>query len=544
MGGSRFSAAEKIGQFARVIIVRVQKIQKYTCEMELDDMVSNKTRRHVSLLIEMINELGQVTAPMPFLSTSKQDIHTAEHPRQLDLLRLSLQRMVTEVVWKCTYVATLCQHVKHMEFTFKNYLRIFEAIDKHMHSIRDESPKRSYAKSTTGPPPPESWIGGNKRKRSVSSTEVFKKLPKTFSPIKKSWVYIKVNEAKNLHHREFNRKPNPYVCIIVDKEKYYMTNTIASTDTPVWSKDFHFSIPSTAKEIKLRVYDRGDAFDKCLGETTFRIRAQRTHKFSGFMDLVPRATSSKSGHRTMSASALKNLGASMTSLTSIKGLGRLNFTLQYEGQVVLPEECYDEIFEIFSSDSTVLLTLAELTEFDETPMRKAVLRSFITALHSKNLALGFLKDVVTKEINSSTSLSTVFRSSSAAVTSLSIFVLMRCEPLLRASIKPHIEAFCKKPKKLNYNDVLKDKAKTKRIDNLAAFVDKLWQSIIKSHNQVPPDVRELISWVRDSAANKWPAETTAEYVAASNLMFLRLFAPAIMAPYAFNMVEGSLVLTP
>lgn len=183
------------------------------------------------------------------------------------------------------------------------------------------------------------------------------------------------------------------------------------------------------------------------------------------------------------------------------------------------------------------------TGSEATVLVDASVHYFYTKGPNAQLLLELLKSLIDKEVDSTASPATLFRSNSAAAKMLSATLQHVGTKYLQMTLRRIVHEVCMSNPRIEI-DPLKlkpDDNYDENLKRLTSYCELFFNTITKSIEDCPVFVRHVCEYVQMSAVRKFPEskQIRQNLSAVGGLLFLRFFCPAIFTPHKFSVVEAA-----
>ncbi|KAJ3277461.1 hypothetical protein HK104_003273, partial [Borealophlyctis nickersoniae] len=213
--------------------------------------------------------------------------------------------------------------------------------------------------------------------------------------------------------------------------------------------------------------------------------------------------------------------------------------LEPEGEedvsTVLPLEHYRPFLNLISSSSFHLAHLFGKISKD----REEAALAFIRLMEGTGQTGEFLACLVEREVEETATASTLFRANSMGSKAIDVYMKYLGLPYLRRTIGDIIKHIVVKkvqleldPTRLDKPDDLKKNKKA-----LLEWMRKLMDAIWDARGTMPSQWRPIFAHLQQQVIQKFPDDPDVRYTAVGGFVFLRFFAPAILGPKLFGIVD-------
>ncbi|KAJ3034329.1 hypothetical protein HDV00_005184 [Rhizophlyctis rosea] len=215
--------------------------------------------------------------------------------------------------------------------------------------------------------------------------------------------------------------------------------------------------------------------------------------------------------------------------------GSLRVKLKYSVSSVLPLENYRPFLDLIATDSFRLAHLFGKVSKD----REEGAMCFIKLMEASNRTQEFLGCIVSSEVEETSDPNTLFRANSMASKAIDVYMKYLGLPYLRQTIGPIIKHIVSKkiqleldPTRVDKQDELKKNRKA-----LLEWNKKILDAIWDARGTVPSPWRPVFCHIQTEVKNKFPQDEAARYTCVGGFVFLRFFAPAILGPKLFGIID-------
>lgn len=345
---------------------------------------------------------------------------------------------------------------------------------------------------------------------------------------------VTVIRARDLAPKELSMKFEAVAVVEMDAEKL-QTDRSAKSRAPSWSaQHLVFQRPKLASTIKVTIRDGSGIGSSFIGECVVSL--------DGLSNDIPR----RKWHRLMPRERDQSVDPSPASI-------RLKFKLLKE--MVLDMASYQPLISFVLKDlevpdmlQTGCVGIIEdiVTSRDSTnaPDRDEVARILMRVLLNSHQALELLRKLNGLEISKCTNTATLFRGNSMATKCTDQFMKIVGLRYLIDTLKPIIDKVFLENKECEI-DPTKITAKNRSVDELivqraailSEYLDELFRTIFASSSSCPYRMRVMFKDLRllVTAHEASLGSGDVLYTVVSGFVFLRFFAPAVLAPNLFGL---------
>ncbi|EGC37443.1 hypothetical protein DICPUDRAFT_53972 [Dictyostelium purpureum] len=187
------------------------------------------------------------------------------------------------------------------------------------------------------------------------------------------------------------------------------------------------------------------------------------------------------------------------------------------------ENKYNELVQIFSSPDLAVVNAICLSAGSD---QEAILEDLVRILDAHKQTLPIIKLGITKEVQSTSSASTLFRGNSTATKLMTAFTRMTGRPYLVSTLKPVVDKLLKDPS--GYELDPEKTANTEgNVQRLAQICQEFLESIYNSIDQCPLPFREMANHLQNEVVKIFPES---KHTSVGGFIFLRFFCPCILSP--------------
>ncbi|KAM8816946.1 rasGAP-activating-like protein 1 isoform 2-T2 [Rhynchonycteris naso] len=359
-------------------------------------------------------------------------------------------------------------------------------------------------------------------------------------------VRCHVLKARDLAPRDISGTSDPFARVFWGNQSLE-TSTIKKTRFPHWDEVLELrEMPGALSPLRVELWD-WDMVGKndFLGMVEFPPKVLQQNPPNGWFRLLPftRAEEDSGGN-----------------------LGALRLKVRLVEDRVLPSQCYQPLRELLKTSvlgpaegprlplllsvlaqedvSSPLALLEELTLGD---CRQDLATKLVKLFLGQGLAGPFLDYLTRPDPN------TLFRSNSLASKSMEQFMKLVGMPYLHEVLKPVINRVFEEKKYIELDPCKMDLSRSKRISFkgtpseehvreaslglLTGYLGSIVDAIVGSVGRCPPAIRLAFKQLHRRVEERFPQaeHKDVKYLAISGFLFLRFFAPAILAPKLFDL---------
>ncbi|EHB02749.1 Ras GTPase-activating protein 2 [Heterocephalus glaber] len=220
-------------------------------------------------------------------------------------------------------------------------------------------------------------------------------------------------------------------------------------------------------------------------------------------------------------------------------LGSLRLNICYTEDYVLPSEYYSPLKTLLLKSPDVQPISASAAYILGEICRDkndAVLPLVRLLLHHDKL-VPFVTAVAELDLKDTQDANTIFRGNSLATRCLDEMMKIVGGHYLKVTLKSILDEICESSKSCEIDPIkLKegDNVENNK-ENLRYYVDKLFNTIIKSSMSCPTVMCDIFYSLRQIATQRFPNDPHVQYSAVSSFVFLRFFAVAVVSPHTFHL---------
>ncbi|XP_053454666.1 ras GTPase-activating protein 2 isoform X3 [Nycticebus coucang] len=220
-------------------------------------------------------------------------------------------------------------------------------------------------------------------------------------------------------------------------------------------------------------------------------------------------------------------------------LGSLRLNICYTEDYVLPSKYYGPLKTLLLKSPDVQPISASAAYILGEICRDkndAVLPLVRLLLHHDKL-VPFATAVAELDLRDTQDANTIFRGNSLATRCLDEMMKIVGGHYLKVTLKPILDEICESSKSCEIDPIkLKegDNVESNK-ENLRYYVDKLFNTIIKSSMSCPTVMCDIFYSLRQIATQRFPNDPHVQYSAVSSFVFLRFFAVAVVSPHTFHL---------
>ena len=299
------------------------------------------------------------------------------------------------------------------------------------------------------------------------------------------------------------------------------TNYVLADVAPRWDEEFVFVVKQkmSCMEMSVFIVDEEGSQTTYMGEVNVPIHTLASHK--SIVEWFPLQTQ---GAGDSTGGELQVVLYNSLQRTAMDALREL-------------EEIYAQFLSIVSGDMPFLTNLFGLIDPTDADRVGGSVVSIFNYLGKEE---GLFEYVIREEVESTASVSVLFRSNSMAIRLVSMFAKLTATSYLKALLLPLIEEilsddptrFEVDPARLGGGPTAIAAAK-KNQKTLETMVSKCFDTIFASLNRVPRILRRIASFFVNTVERKFPGASSK---AVGGFFFLRFICPAIVAPASFGLL--------
>jgi hypothetical protein len=305
------------------------------------------------------------------------------------------------------------------------------------------------------------------------------------------------------------------------KTNIFKTDVLKKTENPVWSATFKMTLETdqlaSNSLLVVRVYDNakyGFLGQVSIPLSNFIADVGAESYCSQWFHLYPKPPKNE------------------------KKLGTIRLQLRYQEERILPDECYERLFELLNTkDLEIIMLMHKFVP--NTAEKKILFSSVVAAFEGKGKAVHLIDTLTSLEMEQITNPEVLFRANTLGSICLDAYQKLVCSHLLEGDFLKTIKEIMK-TKKVYELDPLKTKAGAHEIKKNMQFilekVKQIWQHIQNTANEIPTSLREIYSRLQLKAKVRFP-NSQARYAVVTGFIFLRFFCAATLSPHLFHVVD-------
>ncbi|KAM6155759.1 rasGAP-activating-like protein 1 [Rhynchocyon petersi] len=354
-----------------------------------------------------------------------------------------------------------------------------------------------------------------------------------------------VLQARDLAPRDISGTSDPFARVFWGSQSLE-TSTIKRTRFPHWNEVLELrELPGAPGPLRVELWD-WDMVGKndFLGMVEFSPQILQHNPPNGWFRLLPFPR------------AEEHAGGS---------LGALRLKVRLTEDRVLPSKYYQPLVELLMESALGLAEedtaspLAILEELTLGDCRQDLATKLVKLFLGRGLAGPFLDYLTRREVARTTDPNTLFRSNSLASKSMEQFLKLVGMPYLHEVLKPVVSRVFEEKKYMELDPCKMDLGRTRRISFkgaaseehvretslglLTGYLGPIVDAIVDSVERCPPAMRLAFKQLYLRVEERFPQaehevgteSQDVKYLAISGFLFLRFFAPAILAPKLFDL---------
>lgn len=201
-------------------------------------------------------------------------------------------------------------------------------------------------------------------------------------------------------------------------------------------------------------------------------------------------------------------------------------------------ESYNELTQLLMLNGFMMIRL--LDPFIKRKDLEKASKAFLSLLSYKEVILDYIKGMIKREIDASTSEGTLFRTNNLCTGIMSAYSMRIGKGYLIKVLKPCFDWLSESSLdfEVDPNHVDKPEDVKKNTFNLNYLINKFFKAILNSVEFLPFELREISSTLQMAVIKKYPNSL---YTAVGGFFFLRFVVPAVINPEGLEiLVEGEL----
>eukprot|EP00039_Didymoeca_costata_P010289 m.138291 g.138291 ORF g.138291 m.138291 type:complete len:811 (+) comp14773_c0_seq1:287-2719(+) len=338
---------------------------------------------------------------------------------------------------------------------------------------------------------------------------------------------VTVHKARDLLPKDTTTKCDPMVALQLDAQEV-TTEKVKNSRYPNYLETFHFERAKLGPTLMVTVKDSGIRGSTILGEANV--------KLDGLKPDIPKLQWHRLRPRKVDIERFS------------QGCGSIRIGASLSNDLILPFQSYEMLISLLKSSvqteqklqTGILYILEEVIAERASYDRETVARTLVRVLLRENACVAFLKSLNGLEIRRAVQSSTLFRGNSLATKCTDQFMKSTGLRYLHGVLKKDIDLIFHETKdcEIDPSKIGKKADITKNTANLIPYLQKIFSHIFASVDSCPKPMRVAFKHLQEGARNNsnFTSDDTA-YTVVSGFLFLRFFAPAVLAPKLFGMRE-------
>ena len=382
---------------------------------------------------------------------------------------------------------------------------------------------------------------------------------------KEMLLLVQVVEAKNLAPKGIGGTSNPYIRLLIGKKKK-KTKTVNKTLTPTFNDLFEFKLRADdSKELFLVLYHRETLGSVFMGKITIPYtELEPDFLYDGWYmvtanqddeedenpnqndddneeeeEEIDDAPFIPEDNNQTSTSTTSNNSNATTAVTTSKEkeLGDIRIVLKYTEETVLPNNAYDELWELLLNDKMEIIQLLGKITKEKEDVGRTLARLF----EFKGKASDLIITLTCREVEETADPDVIFRANSLATKAFDYYMKLVGLPYLHNTLEDLVKEIYNTKKLCEVDPTRLEKTDDvqKNFLNLQNYVQEFCDAIFNSVEDCPHKMRRICHALQQKVINQYPADQIeiVKYTAISGFIFLRFFCPAILGPKLFDLMK-------
>jgi hypothetical protein len=217
------------------------------------------------------------------------------------------------------------------------------------------------------------------------------------------------------------------------------------------------------------------------------------------------------------------------------GIPMIRLKIKYSAIPVLPMQHYENLVNIISDYEFSVATLLGRVIQEREEAAKTLVKIFDTRGKSVDL----LKAVLANEVAVAPDSHTLFRANSMASKALDVYMKFVGSSHLKMVLGPIIHNIVQANKNCEVDPTRLDKKDDINANwkNLMGYIQAIVHAIFSNTSTFPSALRAVLADLQANVVKKFPNDQLVKYTAVSGFVFLRFFAPAILGPKLFGLLD-------
>ncbi|XP_060598929.1 ras GTPase-activating protein 3-like isoform X2 [Ruditapes philippinarum] len=350
---------------------------------------------------------------------------------------------------------------------------------------------------------------------------------------------------------------NPYAVVtlcygkIRYREDVKRTNVKKKTICPQFEETFFFDMENKGQNHDRHNYYIEDIFSGDLRVSLWHDDSRVSREVLGGMFPGVYLGEVKIPLRDLDTSSAQNswyfLRPNLDFKPASEDFGSIRLKVSYNTEHVFSSQYYDDLRNILlqSSDiqpisSSAACILGRVVDHLQEAAQPLV-RVFLH--HGK--IVPFMEALASYEIKHTLDHHTLFRGNTLLTKMLDELMKLVGLPYLHHILKPTIQQICTEhlPCEIDPTKLQDSENINGNLDNLCQYIEQIFVAITSSGLVCPTDMSQVFHTLKQAACCQFPETTEVKYQVVSGFVFLRYFAPAILGPRFFDLIEDTVDAT-
>ena len=215
--------------------------------------------------------------------------------------------------------------------------------------------------------------------------------------------------------------------------------------------------------------------------------------------------------------------------------------VKYIVLATLPSDRYEKFMKIMMEDDYALCTYLGFVSAEREEIARALIRIF----EAKGCVIPFLKCCIRNEVDMAKDTQTLFRANSMASKAIDVYMKHVGLPYLKSVLGPIITEISKQnqnpevdPLRFSPKDLKKPEIMQRNWTILKGYMQSIVDAIFSAADHMPKQFKEIFHELQYLVQTKFYKEETVKYTSVSGFIFLRFYAPAILEPKLFGLLDN------
>ncbi|KAI3641636.1 hypothetical protein MIR68_000333 [Amoeboaphelidium protococcarum] len=213
----------------------------------------------------------------------------------------------------------------------------------------------------------------------------------------------------------------------------------------------------------------------------------------------------------------------------------IRMKVKYSVTPVLKSNKYSEFLQVIAKhDFLACNVLGKVVQ-----EREEAAKLFVSIFEDNFSVIPYIKSTIANEFKIALDAQTLFRANSLASKNIDVYQKVVGIQYLKSTLGPIIKNIVQSNKACEVDPTRLKKGDNLDMNwkNLLGYMNAIVHAIFSTQHNLPDQMREIYVELSDQALRKFPTDNVVKFTAVAGFLFLRMFAPAILGPKLFGIID-------